>query len=221
LEENVTLDQYPPLRNDLPVLRLVDDDESFRRALNRLLRAAGYQVAEYGSVGEMLLAGMGSAPGCMILDIHMPGPSGLDLQEMVATRPDPLPVIFVTAQATVHETLRAMKAGATDVLFKPVDSEMLLEAVQGAVSKNAAQRLASQMRSALQTRYARLSPRERQVLDMVVRGSLNKQISWELGAAERTVKAYRANMMEKMEVRSVADLVRAASQLNLPTLSAS
>ena len=198
---------------ETPTIRLIDDDVSFRRALQRLLREAGHQVAEYGSVGEMLLEGIGSAPGCLVLDIHMPGPSGLDLQEMIASQPEPLPVIFVTAEATVHETLRAMKAGAADFLFKPVDGETLLSVIGKAVQDDAARRQARRRLCALQARYSRLSPRERQVMEMVVNGALNKQISAQLGAAERTVKAHRAHVMEKMEVSSLADLVRAVGQL--------
>lgn len=200
---------------ETPTIRLIDDDVSFRRALQRLLREAGHQVAEYGSVGEMLLEGIGSAPGCLVLDIHMPGPSGLDLQEMIASQPEPLPVIFVTAEATVHETLRAMKAGAADFLFKPVDGETLLSVIGKAIQDDAARRQARRRLCALQTRYSRLSPRERQVMEMVVNGSLNKQISAHLGAAERTVKAHRAHVMEKMEVSSLADLVRAVGQLGM------
>jgi len=128
-------------------------------------------------------------------------------------QPEPLPVIFVTAEATVHETLRAMKAGAADFLFKPVDGDALLSVVNKAVHEDAIRRQAHRRLSALKTRYSRLSPRERQVLDMVVNGALNKQISAELGAAERTVKAHRAHVMEKMEVSSLADLVRAVGQL--------
>ena len=206
---------------ETPTIRLIDDDVSFRRALQKLLQAAGYRVAEYGSVGELLLDGIGSEPGCLVLDIHMPGPSGLDLQEMIASQPEPLPVIFVTAGATVHETLRAMKAGAVDFLFKPVDSEALLSIVNKAVQDDAERRQARKRLCALQTRYSRLSPRERQVLSMVVNGALNKQISAEIGAAERTVKAHRAQVMEKMEVRSLADLVRVAGQLGSPPLAQS
>ncbi len=199
-----------------PLVRLIDDDVAFRRAVRRVLQAAGHEVAEYSSVGAMLLEGIGSAPGCLVLDIHMPGPSGLDLQEMIATQPEPLPVIFVTAEATVHETLRAMKAGAADFLFKPVDGETLVSVVNKAVLEDAARRKSRRQLSDLQTRYARLSVRERQVLEMVVNGALNKQISAELGAAERTVKAHRAHVMAKMGVSSLADLVRAVVQLNVP-----
>jgi FixJ family two-component response regulator len=203
------------LADESPLIRLIDDDAAFRRALRRLLQDAGHRVVEYGSVGEMLLEGIGAAPGCLVLDIHMPGPSGLDLQEMVAGQPEPLPVIFVTAEATVHETLRAMKAGAADFLFKPVDGEALLRVVGKALEDDAARRQLRRRQCVLESRYARLSPRERQVLDMVVNGALNKQISAEIGAAERTVKAHRAHVMEKMEVRSLADLVRAAGQLGV------
>ncbi|MET0543116.1 MAG: response regulator [Variovorax sp.] len=198
-----------------PVVRLIDDDDAFRQALRKVLVAAGHRVAEYGSVGEMLLTGIGNAPGCLVLDIHMPGPSGLDLQEMIATQPEPLPVIFVTAEATVHETLRAMKAGAADFFFKPVDSEALVRVVNRALEEDSARRRARLRLTALQARYSRLSPRERQVLDMVVKGALNKQISFALGAAERTVKAHRAHVMEKMVVHSLADLVKAAGQLEM------
>jgi FixJ family two-component response regulator len=201
---------------DAPIIRLIDDDVTFRHALQGVLCAAGYRVAEYGSVGEMLLGGIGSEPGCLVLDIHMPGPSGLDLQEMIATQPEPLPVIFVTAEATVHETLRAMKAGAADFFFKPVDCVALLQVVAKAIEDDAQRRRARLRQTALQARYSRLSPRERQVLDMVVNGALNKQIGWELGAAERTVKAHRAHVMEKMEVRSLAELVKAVGQLEAP-----
>jgi len=198
---------------EAPLIRLIDDDVSFRRALQRLLKAAGHQVVEYGSVGEMLLAGINGPPGCLVLDIHMPGPSGLDLQDMLAAQPDPLPVIFVTAHATAQETLRAMKAGATDFFFKPVDGQALLAVVNKAAREDAARRQAHKRLTALKSRYLRLSPRERQVLDMVVNGALNKQISAQLGAAERTIKAHRARVMEKMEVSSLPDLVRAVGQL--------
>ena len=206
---------------ETPTVRLIDDDVAFRHAMQRLLRTAGLQEVEYGSVGEMLLEGIGSAPGCLVLDIHMPGPSGLDLQEMIASQPEPLPVIFVTAEATVHETLRAMKAGATDFLFKPVDGEMLLSVIRKAIEDDAARRQARRRVCALQSPYSPLSPREGQVMEMVVNGALNKQISPQLGAAERTVKAHRAHVMEKMEVSSLADLVRAVGQLGMTPDSAS
>jgi FixJ family two-component response regulator len=203
-------------QKEAPLVRLVDDDAAFRRSVQRSLRARGFQVAEYGSVGQLLLEGIGRAPGCLVLDIHLPGPSGLDLQQMMAMEAEPLPMIFVTAEATAHETLRAMKAGAVDFLFKPVDTEALLAAVHQAVDDHASRRDSQRRLVSLRNRYSRLSAREREVLDMVVMGALNKQIGWKLGAAERTVKAHRAHIMEKMEVNSLAELVRVTSQLNLP-----
>lgn len=199
---------------DIPVIRIVDDDLSFRRSIQRLLQASGYKVQAYASVGEMLLAGVGNAHGCILLDIHMPGPSGLDLQEMLMAGERPLPIIFVTGDATVQETVRAMKAGAVDFLLKPIQSETLLSIIASAITKDADQRKHLGHLRALQERYSSLSPREREVLDMVAKGALNKQISAALGAAERTVKAHRAHVMEKMEVRTLAALVQAVEQLN-------
>lgn len=201
--------------HEAPVIRIVDDDESFRRALQRLLQASGYRVRDYGSVGDMLLAGMGSECGCLILDIHMPGPSGLELQTMLAGEANPLPVIFVTGEATVQDSVRAMKAGAADFLFKPVDSDALLAALDRTLKDDASQRREARRLDGLRARYDTLSLRERQVLDMVTRGALNKQISAKLDVAERTVKAHRARGMEKMEVRTLAELVRLVEQLHI------
>lgn len=200
---------------DPPVIRLIDDDDDTRRSAQEILQEAGYRVAPHGSVGDALLEGIGCAPGCIVTEIQLPGPTGLELQERVATGPDPLPVIFVASRATVHETLRAMKAGASDFLFKPVDGAMLLAAVRKALAQDTARRLARRRLAALQTRYSRLSPRERQVLAMVVDGSLNKQISARLGAAERTIKVHRQHVMQKMEAGSLAELVRVVTQLEV------
>ncbi len=197
-----------------PIVRIIDDDLSFRRSIQRLLQASGYQALAYSSVGDMLLAGVGSAPGCILLDLHMPGPSGLDLQEMLMAGERPLPIIFLTGDATVQETVRAMKAGAVDFLIKPIESDTLLAIVDKAIKKDAGQRHEHNHLSALQERYSTLSPREREVLNMVAKGALNKQISAALGAAERTVKAHRAHVMAKMEVRTLAALVQAVEQLN-------
>ncbi|RZL88883.1 MAG: response regulator transcription factor [Variovorax sp.] len=204
------------LRADAEVatVRFIDADALFRRGVKRILCASGYRVADYGSVGEFLLAGLSDVPGCVLLDIRLPGPSGLDLQEMLRTVPRPLPVVVLTGKATVHETVRAMKAGAVDFLLKPVDGRALLSAVGKAVIKDAREREVREGQSALQAKYATLSPREREVLAMLVEGALNKQIGAQIGAAERTVKAHRAHLMVKMGVRSVAALVRVADRLN-------
>ncbi len=196
------------------IIRVVDDDPSFRRSIQRLLQTSGYQVQVYASVGEMLLAGLGNAPGCILLDIHMPGPSGLDLQEMLMAGERPLPIIFVTGDATVQESVRAMKAGAVDFLVKPIQGKDLLAIIANTINKDLGLRKQHGYLCALQERYATLSPREREVLEMVAKGALNKQISAVLGAAERTVKAHRANVMLKMEVRTLAALVQVVEQLN-------
>lgn len=200
---------------ELPLIRIVDDDISFRRALHRLLITSGYRVTDYASVGDMLLAGIGPECGCLILDIHMPGPSGLDLQEMLAANAHPLPVIFITGQATAQDSIRAMKAGAADFLFKPIDSNTLLSVLRKTLQDDAYHRQEHQRLSAVQARYATLSEREKQVLQMVVQGALNKQISARLDVAERTVKAHRARAMQKMEAHTLAGLVRMAEQLHI------
>lgn len=201
--------------NQPPVIRVIDDDVSFRRAIQRLLQTSGYLVEDYGSVGDMLLAGIGSKHGCLILDIHMPGPSGLDLQDMLRTHAHSLPVIFVTAEATVHESVRAMKAGAADFLLKPVEAETLLASIDKTLQDAASRRQQDEQLSSLQARYASLSSREKEIVNMVGDGMLNKQISATLNVAERTVKAHRARAMEKMEVRTLAELVRSMEQLYL------
>jgi len=189
------------------VIRVVDADPCFRAALRGVFNAAGFEVQEFSSVPDYLAQPADTRAGCLVLDIHMSGPSGLDLQDIVSAQAEPLPMVFVTASATAHEAVRAFKSGAADFFFKPVDSQVLLSVVSQAVANAARQRVERLRAAALQSRYDRLSPRERQVLALVVKGSLNKQISTQLGAAERTVKAHRAHLMEKLEVRSVAELV--------------
>lgn len=197
-----------------PVVHVVDDDELFRTAILRLLRAAGYEAREYASAGDFLLTPPGpDAPGCLLLDVSMPGPSGLDLQEAMNRSPLALPVIFLTGRADVPSSVRAMKAGASDFLTKPVERKALLAAVHSAIERNARALSGRRELAALRARYETLSERERQVFDAVVSGKLNKQIAADLGAAERTVKAHRARVMEKMAASSLADLVRLAARL--------
>jgi len=194
---------------------VVDDDVGARTGLCRLLETAGYETRSYGSVGDFLLHDPGDAPGCVLLDIRLPGPSGLDLQETLAKRDGAMPVIFLTGHADVPTTIRALKAGASDFLTKPVEHVTLLAAIEKALAQNAARRGELQALHEQQARYATLTPREREVLSHVVAGKLNKQIAADLGIAERTVKGHRAEVMDKMQVESLADLVRVASQLGL------
>lgn len=202
----------PPTR---AIVYVVDDDVGARTGLCRLLETAGYETRSYASAGDFLLHDPGDAPGCVLLDIRMPGPSGLELQETLAKREEAMPVIFLTGHADVPNTIRALKAGASDFLTKPVEHVTLLAAVDKALAQNAARRGELQALRELRARYAALTPREREVLSHVVAGKLNKQIAADLGIAERTVKGHRAEVMEKMQVESLADLVRVASQLGL------
>ena len=195
------------------VIRVVDDDQSFRTAVSRLLRAAGHEVREYASAGDFLLAEADQEPGCVLLDLRMPGPSGLDLQASLARSDQSLPIIFLTGHGNVPLTVRAMKAGATDFLVKPVRREALLSAIRIAIEKDRESRARREELRSLRTRYDALSNREREVLEHVVAGRLNKQIASAIGAAERTVKAHRARVMLKMQVTSVAELVRVTDRL--------
>ena len=187
-------------------IHVVDDDESLRTALMRLLRASGYEVRTYASAGDFLLNKPENALGCVVLDVRMPGPSGFELQEAIAKLDESLPIIFLTGHG-------AIKAGAVDFLTKPVRRETLLQAVRTALAGSAERCATRELLHSLRSRYESLTPREREVLARVVSGKLNKQIAGELGTCERTVKAHRAHVMEKMQLTSVAELVHAADQL--------
>jgi FixJ family two-component response regulator len=195
------------------VIHFVDDDDSLRSALQRLLTAAGHRVKAYASAGEFLLDPPADAPGCLLLDLSMPGPSGLELQEALKRHDIRLPVIFLTGHGDLATGVRAMKAGAMDFLTKPVEREPLLAAIARALEADAAQRASRSADAELQARFARLTAREREVFDLVVAGRLNKQIADVLGVAERTVKAQRAQVMAKLGAANAAELGRIAAQL--------
>lgn len=196
-----------------PLIHIVDDDDSLRGAMQRLLMAAGYRVKAYASAGEFLLDPPGEAPGCLLLDLNMPGPSGLDLQQALARHGVRLPVIFLTGHGDLATGIRAMKAGAVDFLTKPVEREPLLAAIARALEADAALRASRGAESELRARFAQLTAREREVLELVVAGRLNKQIADVLGIAERTVKAQRAQVMAKLGAANAAELGRIAAQL--------
>ena len=198
-----------------PCVHVVDDDESFRTAVTRLLQVAGYEVRGYASAGDFLISRPQDARGCLLLDVNMPGPSGLDLQAALADHDIDLPIVFLTGHGDVPMSVRAMKAGALDFLTKPIEREALFKAVRHALARDAESRETGTRLRELRARYASLTPREREVFAGVVAGRLNKQIAAAIGAAERTVKAHRAQVLEKMHVRSVAELVRAATELGL------
>jgi FixJ family two-component response regulator len=195
------------------VIHVVDDDDSLRSALQRLLTAAGYAVRAFASAGEFLLDPPTDAAGCLVLDLRMPGPSGLELQEALERHGIRLPVIFLTGHGDLPSGVRAMKAGAVDFLTKPVEREPLLAAVRRALEVDRVQRANRGAEARLQDRFALLTARERDVFDLVVAGKLNKQIAGELGIAERTVKAQRAQVMAKLGAANAAELGRIAAQL--------
>jgi FixJ family two-component response regulator len=199
----------------IPIIHVVDDDPSFRTAVTRLLRAAKYEVRGYASASEFLDSDQCAAPGCILLDLRMPGVSGLDLQQSLARMEERLPIIFLTGHGDIPASVRAMKAGAVDFLTKPVRREALLLAVQNALAVDAKGRAARAILLELHNRDETLTPREREVLAHVLGGKLNKQIASDLGTAERTIKAHRASIMEKLGVQSVAELVRLAQELGI------
>lgn len=200
------------------VVHVIDDDDSLRKAIGRLLRAAGYEVCSYSSAGDFVLSSAPRSRGCVLLDVRMPGPDGLDLQKALAREERPLPVIFLTGHGDIPSSVRAMKAGAIDFLTKPVKREILLGAVRTALARDQAQTRSSEERHELQARLAQLTPREDEVFQLVVAGKLNKQIAGELGLAERTVKAHRAEVMRKMRATSLAELVHFADRLETAVL---
>ena len=201
-------------RQDAPIIYLVDDDPSFLRALSYRLQAADYQVEVFGSAAEFLSRRRRlEAAGCAVLDLQMPGPSGLELQEALALAEVTLPVIFLTAHGDVSSAVRAMKGGAVDFLTKPVRGDELLDTVRRALARDVAARETRRHKRDWGTRYERLSLREREVFALVVRGLPNKQIADTLGISERTVKAHRCQVMHKLGVQSPAELGRTVEWL--------
>lgn len=196
-----------------PLVYLIDDDPRVVKALGRLLATAGHRVEGYDSAETFLRGHDPGAPGCAVVDLGLPGMDGFGLQANLAAGPVPRPVIFLTGQGDIPSSVRAMKAGAMDFLTKPVDAAELLAAVAGAIARDAAAREEHARRDVLQQRFDSLTPREREVLEHVVAGRLNKQIAGDLGTAIKTVKVHRGRMMKKMGVATVADLVHIVSHL--------
>jgi FixJ family two-component response regulator len=195
------------------IVHVVDDDRAFRTGMERLLSASGHEPRLYPSATDFLAADDSEAPACVLLDLRMPGPDGLSLQAMLASREGSHPVIFLSGHGDIPSTVRAMRGGAVDFLTKPVPTATLLDAIERALQRDLARRERLEILADIKRRYSSLTPRERQVMAGVVAGRLNKQICYALEAAERTVKTHRARVMEKMNVRSVADLVRLAEEL--------
>jgi FixJ family two-component response regulator len=190
------------------VIFLVDDDPSVRKALVRLLRSTGHAVETFASAREFLARERYDGPGCLVLDLRMPGMTGLELQDALERSGHALPIVFISGHADIPASVKAMKAGAIDFLTKPVDDRQLLSAIEQALARDAAARADRAERDAARAALGRLTPREGQVCAHVATGKLNKQIAGELGISEKTVKVHRARVMEKLAVASVAELVR-------------
>jgi RNA polymerase sigma factor (sigma-70 family) len=202
---------------DLPgTIHIVDDDDSFRTAIERRLKKAGYEVATYHSAQQFLACLPDENDrGCILLDVRIPELSGPELQEKLGKLGSTLPIVFLSGYADVSTTVKTIKAGAEDFLTKPVSSEQLLGAIEKAMTHQEAVRGLKQKLDVLRAQLGTLTPRERQVFDRVVQGKINKQIAQQLGATERTIKAHRHRVMEKMKVQSLAELVSIAERLGI------
>jgi len=202
--------QYPQRKNepDKPLVIIVDDDEAVREGLHELILSAGFQPATFSSTKDLLEADVIDRPGCLILDVRMPGSSGLDLQHHLARNGNPKPIIFVTGHGDIPMTVQAMKAGAIDFLTKPVRDQTLLDAVIAAIAADDRRRAEAEVVERNVRRVETLTPREREVFHEVARGRLNKQIAYDLGISEVTVKLHRGNVMRKMQAASIGELIR-------------
>lgn len=198
------------------IVFVVDDDPSVQRAIKRLISSVGLQVELFGSAQELLANKLPNVPSCLILDIRLPGVSGLEIQRQLADANIQVPIIFVSAHGDIPMTVRAMKAGAVEFLAKPFRDQDLLDAIQLALEKDRKRRRIEAEMATLAERFESLTPREREVVLLVVSGMLNKQIAARIGTAENTVKVHRSRAMEKMQADSLADLVKMIQRLQIP-----
>jgi FixJ family two-component response regulator len=204
-----------PVNSGVPTIFVVDDDPAVLKSLGRLLRSAGLRVETCNSPQDFLARHNPALPGCLVLDVAMPGLNGLEVQQALAAIGDERPIVFLTGHGDIPTSVEAMKRGAVDFLTKPVNAEDLLKAIHSAIVKDSVRRLERDEVEEFKQRLATLTPREREVLPYVISGRLNKQIAGELGTAEKTIKVHRGRVMEKMKVQSVAELVRLAERLGI------
>jgi FixJ family two-component response regulator len=204
------------MSKDRAIVFVVDDDPSMRRALESLFRSVGHDARVFSSAAEFMQAERIDAPGCLVLDVRLPGMSGLAFQQELARSGVALPIIFITGHGDVPMSVRAMKAGAVEFLTKPFDDQVLLDAVHAALERDRARRREAASLATLRARQDELTEREKQVMQLVVTGWVNKRIAVELGLSVVTVKVHRGQVMRKMQAKSVADLVRMADRLGVP-----
>lgn len=199
-----------------PTVFIVDDDASVRRSLSRLLRSAGYEVEAFPTAAEFLVGGrQHQSPACLVLDLSMPGLTGIDLQARLRNLNSALAIVFITGHGDIPTSVSAMKGGAVDFLPKPFEDAQLLDAVTRAIEHNRRAHSAQLALAEVQARYATLTPREREVMALIVTGKLNKQVADDLGTVEKTIKVHRARVFDKMQVQSLAELVPLAEKLGL------
>lgn len=197
------------------IVHVVDDDEDVRKGTARLITAAGFNARTYASASAFLDVIEPDSPGCVILDLRLPDHSGLDLQAALARRGVPIPIVFVSGHGAIPDSVRAIQGGAVDFLTKPVDAKVLLAAVERALAQDEEARAMRDRKDDLRKRYERLTAREREVFLHLIRGQLNKQVAADLQITERTIKLHRANLLQKLEVGSMAELVRLAVDLGI------
>ncbi|HUL51547.1 MAG TPA: response regulator transcription factor [Candidatus Nitrosotalea sp.] len=198
-----------------PTVFVVDDDALVRRSMERLIRLAGFKVQTFESAQDFLCYHRSEGPACLVLDVRLPGLSGLDLQKELSQSGKQIPIVFLTGHGDIPMSVRAMKAGAVEFLTKPVKQRTLLEAIQAAIKRDRATCQARAATEDLRYRYEQLTPREREVMELVVAGLLNKQVAGKLDTTERTIKFHRAHIMQKMGTESLADLVRMSERLGV------
>jgi FixJ family two-component response regulator len=205
------------MKDEPPIVYLIDDDESVREGIADLLRSVGHDVHTFGSVQQFIDSNRPDGPGCIVLDVRLPGMSGLEFQRTLVKSSIHIPVIFISAHADVPMTVRAIKSGAIDFLTKPVHEQQLLDTVQAGIERDRARRKETKVVAELRVRFDSLTPREREIFTLMISGRRNKQIAAQAGLSEMTVKVHRSHVMQKMRANSVVELVRIADQLGVST----